>query len=66
MYFAAFEIQVLSMSAIKCYDKFRIFEFAMAMHQQKKKKKKTAEDLSETFVYRIRNGFGMPQHFTKD
>ena len=31
-----------------------------------KKKKKTAGNLSETFVYHVRYGFGMPQHFTKD
>ena len=30
-----FEIQVLIMSAIKCQAKFRIFQFAWAMHQQK-------------------------------
>ena len=35
----------------------------MAMRQQKKK---TADDLSETFAYHVRNGFGMPHHFTKD
>ena len=36
-----FEIQVLSTSAIKCRSKFRIFQFASAMCQQKKKLPKT-------------------------
>ena len=31
----AFEIQVLSTSAIKCQGKFRIFQFALAMRWQK-------------------------------
>ena len=44
----AFEIQVLSRtSAIKCRGKFKIFQFASAMLQQKKKKK--LPDLAETF-----------------
>ena len=33
---SAIEIQVLSTLAIKCQDKFKIFRFALAMHQQKK------------------------------
>ena len=57
-----FEIQVLSTSAIKCRGKFRIFQFASAMCQQKK----TAENLLETFVYHVGNGFGVPRHVTKD
>ena len=32
---AAFEIQVLSTSAIKCQGDFRIFQFASAISQQK-------------------------------
>ena len=28
-----------------------------------KKKKKIAEDLAETFVHHVNNGFGIPQHF---
>ena len=32
----AFEMQVQSMSAIKCRGNFRIFQFASAMHWQKK------------------------------
>ena len=31
-----FEIQVLSMSAMKCQDDFVIFKFVLAIHQQKK------------------------------
>ena len=34
-----------------------------AMRQQKKK---TTEDLADTFVYHIGNGFGIPRHFAKD
>ena len=37
--YTAFEIQVLTTSAIKCRGKFRIFQFASAMRWQKKKKK---------------------------
>ena len=45
----AFEIQVLShTSAIKCRGKFKIFQFASAMLQQKKTTKKLP-DLAETF-----------------
>ena len=57
----AFEIQVLTTSAIKCQGKFRVFQFALAMRQQKK----TAEDLTETCVYHG-NGYGIPRHFAKD
>ena len=46
----AFEIQVLSRtSAIKCSGKFKIFQFASAMLQQKKKRRKKLPDLAETF-----------------
>ena len=36
---SAFEIKVLSMLAIKCWGKFRIFQFALAMRHQKKEPK---------------------------
>ena len=40
-----FEIQVLSTSAIKCRSKFRIFQFASAMCQQKKNCRKLIRNL---------------------
>ena len=58
----AFEIQVISTSAIKCRGKFRIFQFASAQRRQKK----IAKDLAETFVYHDGNGLGIPRHFAKD
>ena len=58
----AFEIQVLRTSVIKCRGKFRIFQFASAMRQQKI----TAEDLAETLVYHVGKGFGIAWHFVKD
>ena len=58
----AFEIQVLSTSAIKYRGKFRIFQFASAMRRQKI----TAEDLTETFVYHDGKGCGIAWHFVKD
>ena len=30
------------------------------------RRQKTTEDLTETFVYHVGNGFGMRQHFAKD
>ena len=62
--YTAFEIQVLTTSAIKCRGKFRIFQFASAMRWQKKKK--TAKDLTETSVYHVGSGYGIPRHFAKD
>ena len=59
---SAFEFQVLSTLAIKCQGKFRIFQYTLAMPQQKK----TAKDLAETFVYLVGNGFGIPGYFAKD
>ena len=50
------------MSAIECQGKFRTFQLASAMHQQKK----TAEDSAEIFVYHVSNGFGIPRHFAED
>ena len=38
---AAFEIQVLSKSAIKCQRKFRIFQFALATRWQKNRQRLT-------------------------
>ena len=62
---SAFEIQVLSTLAIKCWDDFKIFQFAAAVRRQKKQKK-TTEDSIDTFLYFVDNGFGMPRHFAKD
>ena len=53
--YSAFKIQVLSTSAIKCWDNFRIFQFPLA----------TVEDSAETFVYYVANGFGIGWHFAK-
>ena len=60
---SAFEIQVLSTLAIKCWDDFKIFQFAAAM--LRKKNKKTTEDSIDSFLYFVDNGFGMPRHFAK-
>ena len=57
---SAFEIQVLSTLAIKCRGDFNIFQFASATRRQK-----TAEDSTDTFVYYVCNGLGMPRHFAK-
>ena len=59
--FAVFEIQVLSMLAIKSWGSFRIFYFPSAIHWQKN----FAEDLAEIFVYYLSNGFDIPWHFVK-
>ena len=55
----AFKIQVLSTLAIKCQGDFRIFQFALPIHQQKKK------DSAEAIQYYVGNGFSIPQHFPK-
>ena len=57
---AAFEIQVLSTSAIKCRGDFRILQFASAIRRQK-----NAKDSTETFLYYVGNCFGLPRHFAK-
>ena len=54
----AFGIQVLSISAIKCQDDFRIFQFASAIRWQKKLPR-TQQNLC--ILHRF--GFGIPQHF---
>ena len=46
------------MSAIKRRVKFRIFQFALAIHQEK-----TAEDLADTLAHHVDNGFSIPRHF---
>ena len=58
--YAAFEIQMLSPSAIKLQGDFRIFKFASAIRQQK-----FADDSAKTFVYYVHDGFSMPRHFAK-
>ena len=50
------------MSAIKCLDNFKNFQFALAIYW---KKKKTFKDSAETFIYYVANNFGMPQYFAK-
>ena len=47
-------------STIKYLGDFRIFQFTSARCWQK-----NAKNTTETFVYYIDNGFGMPQHFPK-
>ena len=54
---SAFEIQVLSTSAIS--------GFFSLPHQYIGKKNKTAEDSTEMFLYYISNGFSIHQHFSK-
>ena len=58
---AAFEIQVLNTSAIKCWGNFRIFQFASAIRWKKNCWRLTAE----TFSYYIGNGCGICWHFAK-
>ena len=50
------------MLTMKYRGKFRIFQFALAMRQQKK----PAKVLAEAIVYHVSNGLGIPQHFAKN
>ena len=58
--YTAFKIQVLSLSTIKCWDKFRIFSLPRQCID-----KKTAKDFINLCLSCC-HGFDIPQHFAKD